>query len=470
MIASSPTDVQPVLDAVAERAARLCDTYFAAVLLVEGDIVREVASYVGNLTDNGGRPLPAAFVGPPLRPDGGRGNPLQGSVTGWAVRERRTIHVHDVLALPEAEFPYTYAVQRNAEVGDRTMLAVPMIREGVAMGTILLRRMEVRPFSEQQVTLLETFADQAVIAIENARLFEELQERTAQLTRSVEELQALGEVGQAVSLSLDLQEVLTTVLAHAVRLSAADGGTIFELDEPRGEFVHRASYGMPDYLIDILDQDRPHIEGSLGRSVRSGVAYQVPDLEVTPMAMAGTPLNKALRQAGFRSNVAVPLIRDQRTVGVLVVRRKVAGEAPQAVVDLLQTFASQSVLAIENARLFQQVETQSRELAVASQHKSQFLANMSHELRTPLNAIIGYSEMLQEEAEDVGEAAFLPGSSADQRGRQAPAGADQRHPRPLQDRSRPDGPVRRVVRSIAGSWATSRRLSVRLWRRTTTVW
>ena len=223
VIASSPTDVQPVLDAVAERAARLCDTYFAAVLLVEGDIVRTVASYVGNLTDNGGRPLPAAFVGPPLTPDGGRGNPLQGSVTGWAVRERRTIHVHDVLALPEAEFPYTYAVQRNAEVGDRTMLAVPMIREGVAMGTILLRRMEVRPFSEQQVTLLETFADQAVIAIENARLFEELEQRNAQLSDALEQQTATADVLRVIASSpTDLQQVLDAIAGITQRLCDAD--------------------------------------------------------------------------------------------------------------------------------------------------------------------------------------------------------------------------------------------------------
>ena len=130
----------------------------------------------------------------------------------------------------------------------------------------MIRRLHVEAFTETQIAALESFADQAVIAIENARLFQELQDR-------VGELQALGEVGQAVSSSLDLQEVLTTVLAHAVRLSAADGGTIFELDEPRGEFVHRASYGLPDDLIDILDQNRPRIEGSLGRT--SAAAWRI---------------------------------------------------------------------------------------------------------------------------------------------------------------------------------------------------
>jgi signal transduction histidine kinase len=235
--------------------------------------------------------------------------------------------------------------------------------------------------------------------------------RTAQLSRSVAEQRALAEVGQAVSSSLDLQQVLTTVLTHAVRLSGADGGTIFELDEARAELVHRASYGMPDELVGMIQRNLPrvHADTALGRAARSGIALQVPDLRIeSAPRTASRNLVDAMIRAVFRANVTVPLIRDRRVVGVLVVRRKVTGESPQAVVDLLQTFASQSVLAIENARLFQEVEEKGHELAVASQHKSQFLANMSHELRTPLNAIIGYSEMLQEEVEDVGDEAYLP--------------------------------------------------------------
>ena len=246
------------------------------------------------------------------------------------------------------------------------------------------------------------FADQAVIAIETARLFEELQTR-------VGELQALGEVGQAVSSSLDLQEVLTTIVSHATRLAQADGGTIFELDEAAGEFVHRASYRLPDELLATIDRNRPRLDSdtAAGRAARSGAAVQVADIATAEdAAMPGTL--DVLRNAGFRSLIFVPLVREQRTVGMLVIRRKEPGEFPHPAVDLLQTFASQSVLAIQNARLYREIEEKGRELEIASQHKSQFLANMSHELRTPLNAIIGYSEMLQEEAEEIGEEAFIP--------------------------------------------------------------
>jgi signal transduction histidine kinase len=266
----------------------------------------------------------------------------------------------------------------------------------------------VQPFTSQQIALLETFADQAVIAIENARLFEELEERTRELAQSVDELRALGEVGQAVSSSLDLQEVLTTIISHAVRLSGADAGTVYELDDD-GAFAPRASYRMPAGLLASIEQDRLRVsdDNLVGRAALLGQALQAPDLLATD-DLAASPILESLKRAGFRALLAVPLTRDQRVIGALVIRRKTPGEFPQVVVDLVQTFASQSVLAIENARLFQEVGETSRQLEIASQHKSKFLANMSHELRTPLNAIIGYSEMLQEEADDLGEAALLP--------------------------------------------------------------
>jgi len=178
VITSSPTDVQPVLDAVAERAARLCDTYFASVLLVENDYLRPVARYTGASADGAGPPLPHVFVTPPLAA-GGMGHPIHGSVGGRAVTDRRTLHIHDVLDLPKAE--YLHADENNRIAGNRTMLAVPLVREGVAIGAIVLRRLEVRPFTERQIALLETFADQAVIAIENVRLFQELQDTNRRL-------------------------------------------------------------------------------------------------------------------------------------------------------------------------------------------------------------------------------------------------------------------------------------------------
>jgi GAF domain-containing protein len=275
-----------------------------------------------------------------------------------------------------SEFPDSRAHQ--VLVRQRSQVTTPLLRHGEPIGIISLGRMDVRPFTEQQIALLESFADQAVIAIENARLFEELQHR-------VGELQALGEVGQAVSSSLDLQEVLTTIVSHAVSLSGADAGTIYELDEEAGAFSPRASDRMPAELLAAVEHDRLRLsdDNLVGRAALRGQAQQSPDILLDERPREIVLTLEALRQAGFRALLAVPLVRERRVVGVLVIRRKTPGEFAQVIVDLVQTFASQSVLAIENARLFQQVQETSRQLAEASRHKSAFLANMSHELRTP---------------------------------------------------------------------------------------
>jgi hypothetical protein len=238
-------------------------------------------------------------------------------------------------------------------------------------------------------------------------LEQRVEERTAALARSVAELQALGEVSQAVSATLDLQTILSTVIAYANRLSGADGGAIYEYDEPTAAFHLRATQQFNQELSETLRATPLRMgEGALGRAAAAHEPVQLADIVAADAYQV--QLREALLQSGFRALLAVPLLREDRVVGGLVVGRKSPGAFPPTVVDLLQTCATQSTLAIQNARLFREIEARGQQLELASQHKSQFLANMSHELRTPLNAIIGYSEMLQEEAEDLGQADFLP--------------------------------------------------------------
>ena len=372
VIARSPTDIQPVLNTVAANAARLCEATDAQIRLIEGDASRLVASF-GN--------VPA----PEFRPT------IPGSVSGRAIFNRETVHVHDLQEATKNEFPESV----GARFGVRTMLCTPMLREGTPIGVITVRRTEVRPFSDKQIKLLETFADQAVIAIENVRLFKELDERTNELTRSVGELKALGEVSQAVSSTLDLETVLTRIVSHAVQLSGTDGGAIYEYDEPSEEFHLRATDHMEEELINALRANPPRLgDGVVGRAAASREPVVVPNI-LEEHAYAPR-MRQLLERFGFRASLAVPLLREDRIIGGLVVRRKSTGEFRPEVIELLKTFATQSVLAIQNARLFREIEDKSRQIEAANRHKSEFLANMSHELRTPLNAIIGFSEVLGE--------------------------------------------------------------------------
>jgi signal transduction histidine kinase len=385
VIASSPNDVQPVLDAVAESAVRLSRSAGGAIAILDGAVGRTVAKAGPGTEDNRGWEI-GSLIDVSLR--------MPGNV---AMREARTVHT------PDRSTEAFHAEYPDARMSKTATVHVPLVRDGRAIGNISVGRVIAEPYSDREIALLETFASQAVIAIENARLFQEIQDR-------VGELQALGEVGQAVSSSLDLEEVLMTIVSHAVRLSGADAGTLYELDEQGGTFLPRVSDRMPAEVLDTLAYDRLRLseDNLVGRAALHRRAEQSPDLLLEDRPPEIQVAIRAIQQAGFRALLAVPLVREQRVVGVLVIRRKTPGAFPQVVVDLVQTFASQSVLAIENARLFQEVEENSHALEVASQHKSQFLANMSHELRTPLNAIIGYSEMLEEEAEDTGDEAYLP--------------------------------------------------------------
>jgi len=378
VIASSPTDIQPVLDVVATNAARLCESVDAHIFRIEGEFFCLAASC-------GPFPIVSMDERIPLN---------RGTISGRAIIDRQPVHIHDMAAVSENEFPGGLAYQKR--FGHRTTLATPLLRESIPIGAIMIRRMEVNPFTDKQIALLKTFADQAVIAIENVRLFQELEARTRELARSVGELKALGDVGQAVSSTLDLQTVLSTIVGHAVQLSGASGGVVYEYDEVKQEFHLRASQRMEDQVVEALRATPVRLgQGATGQAATTRTPVQVPNI-LEQRESTATTVRPLLARLGYRSVLAVPLLREERIMGALTVWRKEAGDFSQEVVNLFQTFATQSALAIQNARLFREIEEKSKQLEVASRHKSEFLANMSHELRTPLNAIIGFSEVLGE--------------------------------------------------------------------------
>ena len=374
VISRSTFDLQAVLDTLSESAARLCDADHVWLFRREGDTYRWAASY-GHEKEAHER-----IKQHTLRL---RLSPERGSVVGRTVLEGRPVHVTDVLADPEYTQTESQKLARY-----RTLLGAPLLREGVPIGVITLQRLDVRPFTDKQVELLQTFADQAVIAIENVRLFDEVQARTRELTQSVEELRALGEVTQAVSSTLDLQTVLDTIVAKAAQLSGTEAGVIYVFDEGSGQFQLRATYGMTPTMIAVMREHHADFSEAVRLATQRREPDQIADLQPSSRA------NELVIGQGYRARLVVPLLAPDQIVGALVVRRKTLGEFPASTVDLLKTFAAQSVLAIQNARLFSEIEEKSRQLAEASAHKSQFVSSVSHELRTPLNAIIGLTEMM----------------------------------------------------------------------------
>ena len=302
------------------------------------------------------------------------------------------------------------------------MLGVPLLREGTPIGVIVLSRTTVRAFTDKQIELVETFADQAVIAIENVRLFDEVRTRTRELAQSVEELRALGEVTQAVNSTVDLETVLTTIVSKATQLSRTEAGAIYVFDNAKEEFQLRATYGLDENVVTELRARRIRIgETAIGEVVQRRIPVQIPDIQDDPSVTLDI-----IVQAGFRSLLFVPLLGSDRVIGVLVVRRKQPGEFSKSTIELLKTFAAQSVLAIQNARLFESVEARTRELAksledlrttqdrlVQTQKLAslgQLTAGIAHEIKNPLNFVNNFSavsaELIDELQDDLTELPF----------------------------------------------------------------
>jgi len=344
VISRSAFDLQPVLDTIVQTASRLCEAEFALIFKLQGDKY-EIAS-----ANNAAEAFVKHAAEHPIRPG-------RGFLVGRTALERKTVHIPDCLADPE------YAAMDYQTVGHyRTMLGVPLLREGVPIGVIGLMRAAVRPFTDKQIELVTTFADQAVIAIENVRLFDEVQARTEDLRESLQQQTATADVLKVISRStFDLQVVLQTLVESAARLCEADKATITR--EKDGEFYRAEIFGFSEEFLDYVRDVpvKPERGTCIGRALLEGVAVHIPDVTTDPeyTFLEGQKLG------GFRTMLGVPMLREGIPIGVIALTRSEPRPFTEKQIELVTTFADQAAIAIENVRLFDEVQAKTRDLTEA---------------------------------------------------------------------------------------------------------